>query len=102
MGAEAIANRMLSEIEKHPNIAAHWSAANSGSFRNAANVLAVALLGAIVGLLAWGIYETTIDAARDSFIPQQNAGSRGWVSWEGLAWLAGLSHANPILQPLAR
>ena len=59
---QAIACKMLDEIEKHPEITALL------------NALVVALIAAVVGLLAWGIYETTIDAARDSFIPQQKRG----------------------------
>ena len=66
-GAEAIADRMLSEIEKHPEITALLNDPEFVALQNAAaNVLAVVLLAAIVGLLAWGIYETAVDAARDS------------------------------------
>ena len=72
---QAIACKTLDEIEKHPEIATLLNDPEFVALQNAAaNVLAVVLLIAIVGLLACGIYETTIDAARDSFIPQQKRG----------------------------
>ena len=53
---QAIAERMLEEIGKHPEITAVWSAA--------ANALAAALVVAIIAPLAWGAYETAVDAVR--------------------------------------
>jgi hypothetical protein len=52
---QAIADRMLEEMERHPELTAVWNAAT--------NVLA-ALVIAIVALLAWGTYETAVGTAR--------------------------------------
>jgi hypothetical protein len=70
----AIAGKMLEEIERHPELTAVWN--------TAANVLAAALVIAIIALLAWGTYETAIDTARFKRAsalgarPSQRAGSR--------------------------
>jgi hypothetical protein len=63
-GAEAVADRMLSEMEKHPELTALLNDPKFNALQNAvANALVVALIVAAVGSLALGIYETTIDAA---------------------------------------
>ena len=68
---EAIAGKMLDEMEKHLEITALLNDPKFIALQNATtNALLVALIVAIVGLLAWGIYETTIDITRDSFIPR--------------------------------
>ena len=53
---QAIADRMLEEMERHPELTAVWN--------TAANVLAAALVIAIIAPLAWGTYETAVGAAR--------------------------------------
>jgi Trk-type K+ transport system membrane component len=67
---EAIAGKMLDEIKKHPELTALLNDPEFITLQNATtSALIVALIVAIVGLLVWGIYETTIDITRDSFIP---------------------------------
>jgi len=46
---------MPDEVERHPEIAALLD--------GAARVRGLALIAATVGLLAWGVYEATADAA---------------------------------------